>query len=366
MPHVVALRLSSKSVSGRSEPDGHSGDQWPIRWATAPNGAGRNPVFGVAIGPAGNRDVIVAGYANGTMQRWDAATGDPIGTPLADHTFTGRAVAIGQAGGREVIVAGRKDGKVGIWDAVTGKLVRTTPRAGPRGDSIGTFDLTGSVNSVAIGQAGGREVIVAGREDGKVEIWDAVTGKLIRRLERDDVWPADPVHAVVLCHAADRDLIAAGFPDRLWIWDVTDNSVRIVRGGDYPGECSVRALAAGRAGGREVIVSGSFEGNVEICDAATGDPTGPPLTSHNGLRPTAVAIGRAGDSDVIISGGYEGGTLRIWDAATGDPAGTLLGHDSEIHAVAIGRAGEEQDLIVCGHRDGTVTVREHHRGRQQP
>ena len=45
---------------------------------------------------------------------------------------------------------------------------------------------------------------------------------------------------------------------------------------------AVNAVAVGRAGDRDVIVSGSEDGTVRVWDAATGQPVGPPLTGHTG------------------------------------------------------------------------------------
>ena len=73
---------------------------------------------------------------------------------------------------------------------------------------------------------------------------------------------------------------------------------------------------------------------------------------------SAVAIGRAGDRDVIVSGSADG-TVRVWDAVTGDLVGApLAGHDGWVCAVAIGRAGD-RDVIVSGSVDRTVLVRQH-------
>ena len=117
---------------------------------------------------------------------------------------------------------------------------------------------------------------------------------------------------------------------------------------------AVRAVALGRAGDRDVIVSGSDDGTVRVCDAVTGAPVGGPPTGHDGPVKT-VAIGPAGDRDVIVSGSDDG-TVRVWDAVTGVPVGgPLAGHDGPVRAVAIGRAGD-RDVIVSGSADQTVRV----------
>ena len=43
-------------------------------------------MFAVAVGRAGDRDVIVSGGDDGTVRVWDAATGQPAGPPLTGHT----------------------------------------------------------------------------------------------------------------------------------------------------------------------------------------------------------------------------------------------------------------------------------------
>ena len=93
---------------------------------------------------------------------------------------------------------------------------------------------------------------------------------------------------------------------------------------------------------------------MRVWDAAAGQPRGDPLTGHPGSV-QAVAIGRIGDRDVIVSGS-EDGTVRVWDAAAGQPCGDpLTGHPGYVLSVAIGRIGD-RDVIVSGGEDGTVRV----------
>ena len=76
-------------------------------------------------------------------------------------------------------------------------------------------------------------------------------------------------------------------------------------------------MAVGRAGDRDVIVSGGDDGTVRVWDAVTGQPAGPPLTGHTGAV-FAVAVGRAGDRDVIVSGARrDGAGLGCGERAAG-------------------------------------------------
>ena len=107
---------------------------------------------------------------DGTVRVWDAVDRAPVGLPLAGHTGGVTAVAVGRAGDRDVIVSGSRDGTVRVWDAVTGAAVGE-PLAGH----------TGAVTAVAVGRAGDRDIIVSGSGDGTVRVWDAVTGQPVGR-----------------------------------------------------------------------------------------------------------------------------------------------------------------------------------------
>jgi len=212
-----------------------AGDEWPVRWA-ASTGHGHRRLHGskgsvaaVAVGRAGNRDIIVSGFHDKTVRIWDAVTGDLIGAPLAGHDGPVNAVAIGRAGDRDIIVSGSADHTVRVWDAVTGDPAGA-PLAGHHG----------AVMAVAIGRAGDRDVIVSGSMDKTVRVWDAVT--------------SDPAGAP-LAHD----------------------------------DC-VNAVAIGRAGDQDIIVSGSGDRTVGVWDAVTGAPASAPLAGHD--EPVnAVAVG---------------------------------------------------------------------------
>jgi WD40 repeat protein len=118
----------------------------------------------------------------------------------------------------------------------------------------------------------------------------------------------------------------------------------------------VNTVAIGRAGDRDVIVSGSDDQTVRVWDAVTGAPVSTPLVSHDDWV-MGVAIGRAGDRDVIVSGSADR-TVLVSDAVTGDPVGgPLAGHDGPVTSVATGRAGN-MDIIASGSDDRTVLTRQ--------
>ena len=70
------------------------------------------------------------------------------------------------------------------------------------------------------------------------------------------------------------------------------------------------------------LASGGEDGTVRIWDAATGQERAA-LTGHTG---GVAAVAVAPDGSWLASGGADG-TVRIWDAATGQERAALTGHD---------------------------------------
>ncbi len=115
------------------------------------------------------------------------------------------------------------------------------------------------------------------------------------------------------------------------------------------------------------IVSGGADNTVRLWDAATGQPVGQPLTGHT---ESVSSVAFSPDGKRIVSGS-EDSTVRLWDADTGQPVGQpMIGHagpvqvagmgDQTVTSVAFSPDGRR---IVSGNRDvnfslfGDTTVR---------
>jgi WD40 repeat protein len=98
------------------------------------------------------------------------------------------------------------------------------------------------------------------------------------------------------------------------------------------------------------IVSGSFDGSIRVWDAITGDIAAGPFTRQTGL---VMSVAFSPDGQHIVSGSYDG-TIRVWNVMTGETAaGPFAGHTHLINSVAFSPDGQH---IVSGSRDGTIRV----------
>ena len=108
-----------------------------------------------------DRQYIISGSRDHTIQIWDAENSTPVSNPLKGHTSSVLSVAYSPNGHH--IISGSEDITIQIWNAETGIAVRN-PLKGH----------TGSVQSVAYSPDG--QHIISRSDDCTIQIWDAGTG----------------------------------------------------------------------------------------------------------------------------------------------------------------------------------------------
>ncbi|MGL5825374.1 MAG: P-loop NTPase fold protein, partial [Nocardioides sp.] len=101
-----------------------------------------------------------------------------------------------------------------------------------------------------------------------------------------------------------------------------------------------------------VVVSGCGDGTVRRWDATTGEAIGGPLIGHAGPV-EAIALGCVDGRDLIVSGSDDA-TVRRWDAATGEAIGQpLTGHTGVVWSVSHDTVSGKEIIVSAG-GDGTV------------
>jgi WD40 repeat protein/sterol desaturase/sphingolipid hydroxylase (fatty acid hydroxylase superfamily) len=118
---------------------------------------------------------------------------------------------------------------------------------------------------------------------------------------------------------------------------------------------AVLSVASSADGQR--IVSGGEDGTVKVWDAATGQEQ---LTLTGHTRPVR-SVALSADGRRIVSGSTDG-TVKVWDAATGQEQLTLTGHTRAVLSVAVSGDGH---CVVSGSADGQVKVWDAATGQEQ-
>lgn len=139
-------------------------------------------IWSVAALELSNERVMLVGAGHGAVvYRWDALTGERIGSPLVGHDDSVKAVAtVTLADGTPVIVSAADDGLVRCWRAGDGQ---------PMGDPLAGHES--AVTALAVVRNGGRTLAVSGDVAGVFRVWDIESGRLMTGPVQASNWGGD-------------------------------------------------------------------------------------------------------------------------------------------------------------------------------
>ncbi|MGW1728635.1 hypothetical protein ACWCQK_37875 [Streptomyces sp. NPDC002306] len=272
----------------------------------------------------------------------DALTGEPLGGPLADGDHGAVwTVTTGTLKGRTIVVTGRQDGTLRVWDLTTGAA---------RGGAL--VGHTKAVYSVSFGKVNGRAAAVSSGVDGTLRLWDLTAARSAGR-QLGGSRSAGAISGVALRTLRGRPVaVSAGDDGTVRLWDLTAADPSGLPLGKRLGT-AVKAVAVGGVGDRAIAVTGGDDHAVRLWDLTADHPVARPLGDHDGTI-WNLAVGTLDDRPFALSAGDDG-TTRVWDLTAPEPVGQILGPrlDTAVKAVAVGHV-RARPVAFSGGDDGVL------------
>ncbi len=190
----------------------------------------------------------------------------------------------------------------------------------------------------------------------------SVLARLLMEQQQAGILPGNPANfgALGVRFSPDGKVLAAGYGDgylRLWN-PATGQAIGSPLLADTSPQAGVSGVAFSPDG--KLLATAGGDGYVRLWNPATGQPAGAPLPAHIGTLPTgdvlawSDVVAFSPDGKLLATAGGDG-YVRLWNRATGQPAGAPLQTDPRdgVNAVAFSPDGK---LLASGDMGGTVRL----------
>jgi len=288
----------------------------------------------VAFSPDPSTDLLAAGDGTGTIHFWSSATGTPSRDPLTldrpvwDLAFNANGSRLASGGGDWHLTDER--GFIQLHDVSAGDVIKNW-----KGHVALAWDVSLSPDGHWLASGGGEL-----NNPGEVLLWDLKGDVGPRRFES-----SHGAIASVTVSADSLDIVAGTADGTVVVWNIKSGRIKHEFQGHTGFVLEVICQSKSKFG--SLIASCDISGWIHLRDASTGELKGK-FRETNG----AMTIAFSPDGRRIASAGM-GGTITVWDVATGLAALELHGHKSVIHDLDFSPDGH---LLASASRDGTVQI----------
>ena len=268
----------------------------------------------IAFSPDGN--TIATASGDGTMQWWDAHTGEKRKTFIG---HTPHAVKYSPDGKMLIIKTGKE---AQVQDAATNEYLHTL-----KGNSY-------NIEHIVFSPKG--DIIAISTVVGTLGLWDASTGEIIRILIRNkDIDDFDLRANNLPVFSSDGKMIAIEQEsDTVGIWN-TNSGEHISTLTGHEGTLKLPVFSPN---GKTIVTSTyirfSRRGTMRLWDVATGEK----IMKYENPEDFHVFV-YAPDGKTLATN-YTDNSIRIWDTTTGENIKTLIGHTDKSYSLMYGQDGK--------------------------
>jgi WD40 repeat protein len=308
--------------------------------------------------------LVAAGSDDGSIRIWDTATGNPYGRPLAGpQGHTGKVLAVAFSPDGTLLASGGEDEKIRLWE-----LPSTSLHGAPITSSVG------QVSALAFTIFMGEPELAATGNKRKVELWDPVSAKMLKRLDSSPAGPLTSLAAwpersgLVACGGTNANVsynqVAT---EQLYLWEsenldfrnieigrtthytlyrdnVEVNWSSLYANGLHLDATGLLSLALSPDGA--TVATGSRSGEIRVWKLSETPETATILSGH---REPVAGLAWNPNGSLLAS---VGAALRIWEPAT-RVSRILTDHTAGLTGVQFSSDGT---LIATSSQDNTVRI----------